>query len=73
MIRILCREEDNNACAAGVGQTETSYKTFDIDAPTLEEWLSRRDSPNAAYLTRSIIGVEVQLQQGDAPKEEKQP
>lgn len=55
MIRILCRNVDLSDAAAGVGPTEETYKTFDVELPELEKWL--RESSN--FVRRTAIGIEV--------------
>ena len=57
MIRIVCKQDDNSCLShTGAGASITSYKTFDIEFPELEEHL--KTDPRG-YVYRSVIGVEV--------------
>lgn len=54
-LRIICMDHEFGAAANIGGPTHTAYKTFDVEAPAIEEWLREQ----AAYCQRSIVGVEL--------------
>lgn len=66
MLRIITRTVDRQGAAHVGGPEHTSYRTFDIELPEIEKWLTR---PLATYVDCDVIGVEVipspSEQQGD--------
>lgn len=54
-IRVIVQTCDANMAAHVGGPVETSFATFEIDAPALESYL--RHSPNPGL--RQVIGVEL--------------
>ena len=60
MIRVIVQTCDANMAAHVGGPVETTFATFDIEAPELESYL--RVSPNPGL--RQVIGVELKP---DAP------
>ena len=56
MIRIIVRETDSGeACNVPNGQTHLNFKTFDVELPEVEKYLSEKWQ----YVSRQVIGVEV--------------
>lgn len=55
MIRLIVRSTNVGAAANVGGPVDIGFKTFDIEAPELESYLSI----NQAYLSREVIGVEL--------------
>ena len=59
VIRLICKETDNNDCAAGIGDTRESFKTFDGDLAAMEAWLREPEAMNDHYTKRVCLGIEV--------------
>jgi len=63
MIRIVVQTSDAAMAANVGGHTLVELKTFDLEAPALEDHLreyeSARQANNATYWHRSVIGVEL--------------
>lgn len=61
VIRILCVECDIGTAVNIGGPVEQKGKSFDIDCPDLEAWLSRADMSDGAkkWVSRSVAAVEV--------------
>lgn len=55
MIRIICVEVDYCVTYATGTQASVYHKTFDIEAPELEEWIKKHPE----YNNRSVIGAEI--------------
>lgn len=55
MIRFICREANAGAACNIGGPVDVTYKTFHLDCPALEEWLSKQQQ----YTTRELIGCEL--------------
>lgn len=72
MLRVIVKRSDTSvACNIGGPGTgaDISYKTFDIEAPALEEWLRGGGLDEARYDIREAIGVEVlQAPESENPK-----
>ncbi len=56
MIRIVVQVADAAMAANVGGPVQTWCKTFDVDVPDLEYFLSAADSP---YREKHVVGVEV--------------
>jgi hypothetical protein len=56
-LRIIVRQSDEGAARNVGGPVQTSYKTFDVELPALEAFLSADGQPD--YICREVIGVEV--------------
>jgi hypothetical protein len=57
MIRVICVEHDDSRVAAGITDTPViTYKTFDVAAPELEQWLMQGNG-QGSYLYRWVTGV----------------
>jgi len=62
VIRVIVRTMDGSfGCHIGGPGTpaEFSYKTFDIEAPELERFLSEDVGRNGSGVSRSPVGIEV--------------
>ncbi len=61
MLRIICREQDMTAfICGGAKESYIGYKTFDVDAPDVEQWLREYAGQSEhGYNERVIVGVEV--------------
>lgn len=60
MIRVVVKEIDYTLTQVN-GPCSEHLKTFDVDAPVLEQWLHEfdsRPSGNRPWVTRTIVGVE---------------
>lgn len=57
MIRVIVREQDRTGAVHAGGDADTSFRTFVIEAPELEAWLS--GPKPEGYITRQVMGVEV--------------
>ena len=55
MIRLICCEVDNAAMVHDSGPAKTMYRTFDVDLPEFEKWLSEHRS----FCQRSFVGLEI--------------
>ena len=71
MIRILCKESDACHMVNTGGPLQEQGKTFDIDAPELEEWLAEPGANKWIHRVRSVVAVEVLP--SDSPKQENSP
>lgn len=60
-LRIIARIDDANMAANVGGSVFTQYRTFEIEAPEVEEFLLR--TPDNGYQHRQIIGVEIVKQE----------
>jgi hypothetical protein len=56
MIRIVCSIADASMAANVGGPVQVAMKTFDVDLPELEQWLTKRDH---SYQERTFTGIEV--------------
>ena len=67
MLRIVVQTSDAGMAVNVGGHVEVEVKTFDINAPELEEFLREyadaqtkaRNSTSSIYWSRSVIGVEI--------------
>lgn len=59
MIRLICKETDNNDVRLGVGDTHVLFKTFDGDLSAMEAWLREPEAMNDHYTKRVCLGIEV--------------
>lgn len=60
MLRIICVENEHTAAVHVGGPPEIRYKTFEVQAPGLETWLSElKGDKSRCYNARTIVGVEV--------------
>lgn len=59
MLRIICVQSNYGAAANVGGPVCVTHKTFLVDCPEVESWLSTPKSENRTYEDRSIVGVEV--------------
>lgn len=57
MIRVIVRIDDASMAANVGGSVYATVKTFDIDAPELEQFLS--EGENKTLVNCQVIGVEV--------------
>lgn len=55
MLRIIVQTDDANMAAHVGGNVHTTHRTFDVELPELEAFLSNTDT----YAQRRVIGVEV--------------
>ena len=55
MIRLVCSELDCFAVNVG-GNGHTQMKTFDVELPEVEAWLSDK---SGMYIQRAFVGVEI--------------
>ena len=55
MIRVICCEVDSADVAYSCGSAKTTYRTFDVDLPELENWLSE----HRGRCERSFVGLEI--------------
>jgi len=58
-LRIIIRTDDASLAANIGGAVETQYRTFDVDLPEVEEFLSEPKSRKWAYAHRQVVGVEI--------------
>jgi len=60
MIRVLVRTDDAAMASNVGGSVETTFRTFDIDAPDLESFLREPDKwTGTKYAHRQVVGVEL--------------
>ena len=59
MIRVIVRTADANMAANVGGPVHVYHRTFDLEAPELEEYLREPNKLEALYIDRAAIGVEV--------------
>ena len=60
MIRIIVFEADGGMAANVGGPVLTTHRTFDVEIPELESFLSEpRKSKTMLYTNRGVVGVEV--------------
>lgn len=57
MIRLIVRVDDAAMAANVGGQVHSTYRTFDVDLPEVEEFLRAASRPNFDY--RTITGAEI--------------
>ena len=57
MLRIVVKSDDAGMALNVGGSVETTVKTFDVDLPALESYLT--EHPGALYFQRQVVGVEV--------------
>ena len=58
MIRIIVQTDDASMAANVGGNVLTTCKSFEIDAPALEQFLAEQGKENSLYVQRQIIGWE---------------
>ena len=57
MIRIICRVNDCTLMAAGANECPSvTHKTFDVELPELERWLTTAPTQ---HVYRDFIGIEI--------------
>ena len=61
MIRILCRVAYRGAAAHVGGPVDLEYKTFDVELPEVEKWLTTNID---SYSTKEAFGIEIVSEQG---------
>jgi hypothetical protein len=57
MLRLVIREDDAAMAANVGGHVQTTYRTFDVDLPHVEAWLTV--DPRMHYTQRVLVGAEV--------------
>ena len=62
-VRIIVQEVDGTAAAHVGGPVYTEFRTFDVKAPGLVAYMN---APKPQFAHRSIIGVEVLIDQENA-------
>lgn len=55
MLRIIVRETDCGAACNVGGPVNSSWKSFDVELPEVESFLSEKRQ----YMTREVVGVEI--------------
>lgn len=66
MLRIICCENEHTAAIHVGGPPEITHKTFDVEAPEVEQWLDRyKGEKGHQYNVRVIVGVE-RIGKGDS-------
>lgn len=63
MIRLVVRIDDASMAAHVGGSPQTTFRTFDIDHPELEDLLSGGGSGDGGFSYRTLVGGEVLAQQ----------
>lgn len=63
MLRIIARDDDAGMAANVGGSVLTTFKTFEVALPEIEEWLRKRQG---CYSHAQILGIEII----DSPKKE---
>ena len=58
MIRLIVKIDDANMAANVGGSTQTTYRTFDVNIPELEQFLTKPDND---YQVRILVGAEIKL------------
>ena len=80
MLRIVIRTDDASLAANVGGAVETNYRTIDIDAPEVENFLRAAQEKDCQYLQRQIVGAELKdspmtiypiIFNGDMPPKER--
>ena len=59
MLRIIVRGSDNGAAIHVGGPVVIDYKTFDVELPKVEAYLTEFTGVQDSYTSREIVGVEV--------------
>lgn len=67
MLRIIVRTDNAGMAANCGGAVETTYRTFEMDAPELEAFLREPKSKNWTYAQRQVVGVELPDANTDQP------
>ena len=58
-LRIIVRTDDGQHLAHGAGPVVTTFKTFVIEAPEIEQYLNfGGHNEDGSYQVRSIVGIE---------------
>ena len=67
MIRLVVRIDDASMAAHVGGSPQTTFRTFDIDHPALEYFLSGGGSNiQSKFLYRTLVGAEILCQKDTA-------
>lgn len=59
MLRIIVRTDDASMAANVGGSVETTFATFDVEAPEVETFLSAKINHGVKYSHRQVVGIEV--------------
>lgn len=59
MLRIICCENEHTHAVHVGGPADIRYRSFDVAAPEVEEWLDAFEHDKSrSYNVRSIVGIE---------------
>ena len=59
MLRLIFATTDAGRAANCGGPVIVEHKTFDVDLPDVEQWLSEPKTQQWSYIDRCFVGLEV--------------
>lgn len=59
MIRMIFIETDAGPLMGGAPRADVRHRTFDVELPEIEKWLSEPGEDHLLYMTRSFVGIEI--------------